>query len=231
MYSFPPRNGSTASKASRSPQERRADNSVPSWLFCGCREPGMRSETEGGTRLSWSRTSTPPTPTRPALSRDLRKHGVPSPPPSQNGCLQGNSKTHQMLEKDARKMNSCTLPMGMRISTVTWKLTWIFLKKRKLIPPYDPAGPLLRAQWNLSHPPKYLCIHAYCCTIHTNQVMTVAQVLADGWMDRKYIAYVYNRTLFSHKEEINGIFRKRYVKIGELLVKKGAVRRWEEHIR
>lgn len=106
--------------------------------------------------------------------------GVPSPPPSQNGYLQRNSKTHQMLEKDAGKMNSCTLPMGTRISTVTWRLTWIFLKKRKLIPPYDPAGPLLRTQWNLSRPPKYLCIHAYCCTIHSNQVMTVAQVLADG---------------------------------------------------
>lgn len=151
---------------------------MPSRLF-GCREPGMRSETEGGTRLSWNRTRTPPTPARLALFRALRKHWGSFPTPSsQNGYLQRNSKTHQMLEKDAGKMNSCTLPMGTRISTVTWRLIWIFLKKRKLIPPYDPAGPLLRTQWNLSRPPKYLCIH--CCTIHSNQVMTVAQVLADG---------------------------------------------------
>lgn len=65
----------------------------------------------------------------------------PPQPPSQNGCLQGNSKTHRMLEKDAGKMNSRTLPLGMRISTVTWQLPWIFLKKWKpsWSPPKNPV--------------------------------------------------------------------------------------------
>lgn len=51
----------------------------------------------------------------------------------------------------------------------------------------------------------------------------------DEWI-KKYIAYVYNRTLSAIKKKSMSFFKKRYAKIGELLVRKGAVRRWEEHI-
>lgn len=50
-------------------------------------------------------------------------------------------------------------------------------------------------------------------------------------MNGIYIANVYNRILFSQKE-FNAICRKKYMKIGELLMwKGGGMKRWGEHIR
>lgn len=147
-----------------------------------------------------------PPPLDPLCLELSENTGVPSPHP--------NPPVRMDVFKETAKHIGCWRKMQGKWILAPCHWEWELVQSHGNYHGYsseneNPAGPLLRTQWNLSHPPKFLCIHAYCCTIHSNQVMTVAQVLTDGWTDKKYVAYVYSRILSAIKKKSMSFLEKK----------------------
>lgn len=85
-----------------------------------------------------------------------------------------------------------------------WKTVWCFFKKLNIELPLNPAisvkGIYLKITENWCSD-KYTYVHVHSCSINNIQNMDTAQMAINGWMNKRIVAYTYNRILFSQEKE------------------------------
>lgn len=91
-----------------------------------------------------------------------------------------------------------------------WKLAWRFLKKLKVVLPYDPTILFLVTYPESSRVTiKIFAPHVYCCSIPYKKEMESTNLSISGWMDSENLVCIQNRMLLSfNKKQNHKIHRK-----------------------
>ena len=76
-----------------------------------------------------------------------------------------------MLERVWREGNPPILSVGCKLVQSLWRTVWRFLKKLKMVLPYDPAIPLLGIYPEKNKLKGYMHLNVHCSAVYNSQDM------------------------------------------------------------